>query len=367
MHHKNIKFDPLISKALLMAFTRKVAFNIGGTTTHSALHIPVNQSLSNLKKLSTKTLSKLTKQYEKLKFIVIDEISLVGGRMLNAIDQISHFIKYVQNKFFGGLDVIVISDFYQAPPVREKWIFQKIDEGLNALAPNFWQDHVKCHELSTVMCQNDLVFINIPSIFRKVTHTIDDIKTTNDLCVKEPPIDSQVLYLFYTNKDMMAHNDQVFSNPSGFTFCFEAIDIQHCLLLPSNKIPTNPNKTVGLHECIKIKKGMVVELCNNSVIFYGLINGVDGLFKTSTIFNNKSYVWIQFYNTKVGIATRFSHSHLYKSFDIDSTWTTIELVAKEIRIGKNQSHLIKQIQFPIQLVAPRTIHRAQGLLLDDLF
>ena len=64
MHHKNIKSDPLKSKALLMAFTGKAAFNIGGTTIHSALHIPVNQSLSNLNKLSTETLSKLTEQYE---------------------------------------------------------------------------------------------------------------------------------------------------------------------------------------------------------------------------------------------------------------------------------------------------------------
>ena len=60
------------------------------------------------------------------------------------------------------------------------------------------------------------------------------------------------------------------------------------------------------------------------------------------------------------------HLHLYKISDIDSTWTPIESVAKEIRIGKNQSHLITRIQFPIQLAAARTIHRAQGLSLDDL-
>ena len=306
MHHKNIKSDPLKSKALLMAFTGKAAFNIGGTTIHSTLHIPVNQSLSNLNKLSTETLSKLTEQYEQLQFIVIDEISLVGARMLNAIDQRLRSIKHVQNKFFGGLDVIVTSDFYQAPPVRDKWIFQKIDEGLSALAPNFCQDHIKCHELNTVMRQNDLVFINILNRFRKATHTIDDIKTINDLCVKSPPIQTQIPYLFYTNKDRLAHNDQVFSNASGSIFCFEAIDIRHRLLPPAYKIPTDPNKTAGLHKCIKIKRDMVVELCNNYVISDGLVNGADGLFKTSTTFNDKSYVWIKFYNTKVGIATRFS-------------------------------------------------------------
>ena len=64
-----------------MAFTGKAAFNIDGTKIHSALHISINQSLFNLNKLSTETLSKLTEQYEQLQFIVIDEISLVGARM----------------------------------------------------------------------------------------------------------------------------------------------------------------------------------------------------------------------------------------------------------------------------------------------
>ena len=48
--------------------------------------------------------------------------------------------------------MIVTSDFYQTPLVRDKWIFQKIDEGLNALAPKLWQDHIKCHDVSTFMC-----------------------------------------------------------------------------------------------------------------------------------------------------------------------------------------------------------------------
>ena len=36
-----------------MAFTGKATFNIDGCTIHSALHIPINQSLSNMEKLSS--------------------------------------------------------------------------------------------------------------------------------------------------------------------------------------------------------------------------------------------------------------------------------------------------------------------------
>ena len=49
--------------------------------------------------------------------------------MLDTIDQRLRSIKHVQNKYFRGVDVIVCGDFYQAPPVRDKWVFQKLDDG----------------------------------------------------------------------------------------------------------------------------------------------------------------------------------------------------------------------------------------------
>ena len=85
------------------------------------------------------------------------------------------------------------------------------------------------------MCWNDLVFINILNRFRKSTHTIDDIKTINDLCVKNPPIDSRLPYLFYTNKDMMTHNDQVFSNANRSTFFLKQLIFATTILQNSNR------------------------------------------------------------------------------------------------------------------------------------
>jgi hypothetical protein len=43
---------------------------------------------------------------------VIDEISLVGAKMLNVINNRLKSIKHIQKKFFGGVDVIMTSDFY---------------------------------------------------------------------------------------------------------------------------------------------------------------------------------------------------------------------------------------------------------------
>ncbi len=43
---------------------------------------------------------------------MIDEISLVGVRMLDVINNKLKSIKHSQKKFFGGVDVIMIGEFY---------------------------------------------------------------------------------------------------------------------------------------------------------------------------------------------------------------------------------------------------------------
>jgi hypothetical protein len=44
---------------------------------------------------------------------------------------------------------------------------------------------------------------------------------------------------------------------------------------------------------------MVVESCvENYATYDGLVNGADGVFKTSTFYHNKTMVWILFPNPK---------------------------------------------------------------------
>jgi hypothetical protein len=49
---------------------------------------------------------------------MIDEISLVGVVMFNVIDNKLRSIKHNQHKFFGGVNVIMTSDFYHTPLVE---------------------------------------------------------------------------------------------------------------------------------------------------------------------------------------------------------------------------------------------------------
>ncbi len=39
-------------------------------------------------------------------------------------------------------------------------------------------------------------------------------------------------------------------------------------------------------------------------IVHGLVNGVDGIFKTSTTYCEKTIIWIMFQNSKIGTLTK---------------------------------------------------------------
>jgi hypothetical protein len=119
LYNRDVSSDLTKPKALLMASTCKVAFNIDGLIIYSTLNIPVQQSLFNLPNLSLDSLNRFTCLYEQLQFVVIDEISLVGVIMFNVINNRLRSIKHIQNNFFSGVDVIMKIDFFQTPLVKD--------------------------------------------------------------------------------------------------------------------------------------------------------------------------------------------------------------------------------------------------------
>jgi hypothetical protein len=75
----------------------------------------------------------------------------------------------------------------------------------------------------------------------------------------------------------------------------------------------------------------------------------------------------RFQNPQIKVNSKQKYAQLYAQFPtIDKKWTPIKQKNVEIQISSNPSHVITRIQFPIQLAARCTIHRAQGLTLDQL-
>jgi hypothetical protein len=135
-----------------------------------------------------------------------------------------------------------------------------------------------------------------------------------------------------------------------------AQDRHHDTCPQSFQLQIDANFTIGLHLEVQIKKNMLVELCaGNYATRDGLVNGVDGIPRINkNIQFTRSHMDI-FDNPKCGQHVGINNAHLY-GHEIHPTWTPIEPISKDIQIGSNSFHIIKRIQFPIQLAITCTIH-----------
>jgi hypothetical protein len=94
---------------------------ISGTTLHSLLHLPINK---DFKPLSTVDKAQLQKKLKDIKYLIIDEKSMLGLRQLSWIDdRLREAFPNRNEDFFGGLNILLVGDFFQLPPVLQKPLY----------------------------------------------------------------------------------------------------------------------------------------------------------------------------------------------------------------------------------------------------
>ena len=115
LEHNNINYG-------LTALTGCAASLINGQTIHSYLLLGINKSLKDIyDDLSKKYISKL-KLLKSLNTLIIDEISMMSNELLELIDELFKMIK--SNTLpFGGIQVIMVGDFHQLPPIKGNYCF----------------------------------------------------------------------------------------------------------------------------------------------------------------------------------------------------------------------------------------------------
>ncbi|CAG5035755.1 unnamed protein product [Parnassius apollo] len=125
--------DGIFNAYIACASTGKAATAIGGTTVHNALSI----SLSRLLPLTIEIAFQYRALFEFIK-VIIDEVSMVSAELLEQINERLKQFTALFTKAFGGLDVILIEDLRQLPPVKATPIFKQIKKKLvNQFGENF--------------------------------------------------------------------------------------------------------------------------------------------------------------------------------------------------------------------------------------
>lgn len=119
------------------ASTGIAATHMNGMTIHGWSGIGVRNKMDerDLDQLEEKKY--LWNRFEKARVLIIDEISMLHGYQLDMIEKVCRKFKRVE-KPFGGLQVILSGDFFQLPPVEKVNIYSEYENSM-VYASNAWK------------------------------------------------------------------------------------------------------------------------------------------------------------------------------------------------------------------------------------
>lgn len=255
-------------KVALTAPTGTAAIIIGGQTIHSYMGLGLGKG--SVKEIMLKILKNKTvyQNLADLDILIVDEISMVDGELLEKMSAIFSLVKHKKygdfgllDKPFGNIQVIFIGDFCQLAPVKGTYCFQsKIWELLKIQV-------IVLEEL--IRQSEDLLFQKILQIVRKGKCTDNILAVLNSLKYTVFDNDITPTRLYPINVDVDKINN---------------IEIKK-LKAAGNKSMTY--KALFSEDNMKIANNFDIELTENSQIIIirniafdeGLVNGTRGVIK----------------------------------------------------------------------------------------
>ena len=197
--------------------------------------------------------------------------------------------------------------------------------------------------------------------------TSDDIDTLKSRIIQSDAgsYPTQALHVYRLNVDVDSHNALMLDNlaPQSEQYTIKARDARagQTTHISLSAISDKRSETGGLHGIVKLAIGARVMLTTNVDVSDGLVNGARGevVHVVTNSDDEVTCVLVKFDNSTVGrksIQTsqyRSTHPH------------AVPLAKYEVAKGKRGSE-ITRLQFPLTLAWATTIHKVQGLTLDEI-
>ena len=312
---------------VILASTGISAIKAKGKTIHSFFLFPPRILINEkIKRLRSKVISKIDT-------ILIDECSMIRCDVLDAIDQ-SLRLNRNSNKSFGGIQIILLGDLHQLPPVireNEREIFNNFyPVGHYFFNANcFEESNIKTYELTKVFRQKDKNFINILNNIRSGKVNDNDLEVLNNRVINQnSDIPSETIILSPTNKRVDSINNLNLQNINSETFSYKASENGDFKEKPADEI-------------LELKVGAQVMLIKND-------------FKSPKR-------WV---NGSIGVVTQLTENSIHlkiknKIYKIkQDTWEKFDYLIKD---GQVVHEVVATFtQYPIKLAWAVTIHKSQG-------
>lgn len=205
----------------ITASTGLAACNIGGVTVHSFAGIGLGQGTAEQLYKKVRRSKKHARRWEQISALVIDEISMLDGDLLDKLDFIARKLRK-NPRPFGGIQVIFCGDFFQLPPVSK----DPTNPTKFAFDSNAWKSGIKC----TIMLQKvfrqqgDTKFIDMLNKMR--LGEIDDETEREFKKLNRPlPADDIIPAELYSTRNEVDRANSIRLNKlPGTVHTFNAID-----------------------------------------------------------------------------------------------------------------------------------------------
>jgi ribosomal protein L21E len=352
---------------VILAPTGVAAINAGGQTIHSFFHLPFGPFVLNDKRLRTsKELGDLdnttiysTFKYrddkkiiiEQLELLIIDEISMVRCDTLDVIDKILRVFRKKPFLPFGGIQVILIGDTFQLPPIADFAQWEILKDYYES--PFFFS--------SKVVIENKPIYIELKKIYRQKEQEFIDL--LNKIRVNQ----INDLELTDLNKKY---------NP---TFSSNGID-NHIILSTTNAQVNQTNAT------------KLDEIKSETKFFEGEVTGTfpkdsKGSFVLPTeqnlhlkvgaqimILKNDSGEIKRYFNGKIGKVSSLEDDKIIVEFSDENkvqiekaSWNNIQYVWNKEKRKIEETTIGTFTQYPLRLAWAITVHKSQGLTFERVY
>jgi ATP-dependent DNA helicase PIF1 len=336
-------------KAVTVAPTGVAAINSGGITIHRFFGFTPDMTPQEVKNQYRP--KKYLKEIAKLDTLIIDEVSMVRADLMDCIEIALRRYGRQKNRPFGGVQLVLIGDLLQLPPVARNETKQvMLEAGYPSTyffsAKCFQNQDVPCIELKQIFRQKDVEFIRVLNAIRTDTATLADLDLLNTRVVSDKEIRADISYVTL-----------VATNAAAATINSVRIaDLKTNLQSWKAKITGEISKEdYPTAEVLEFKVGAQVMMLVNEYSTTGAIKWVNGSLGNITAVDLKSQ--------EPSVTVKIIGSGVTEKVRVH-TWE----VKRPILVDEEmQFEVIGSFsQFPFALAWAVTIHKSQGKTFDKV-
>jgi ATP-dependent exoDNAse (exonuclease V) alpha subunit len=332
--------DLIADEMVILAPTGLAAVNVGGQTIHSFFGFP-----PRLIRPDDIRRSRNGRLMRRLKFLVIDEVSMVRSDLMWAIDQSLRVNRGRPREAFGGVRLALFGDLHQLPPVvNEAEVAEHLESAYGG--PFFFsigalREGAGTHliELSQVFRQKDEALLGVLNKIREGEADADDLALLNERVHPIRSLAEGEPYVILTPTNAAAGR----------------INMAYLNALPGAPRPYQAATTGEFsqsaqptEQTLMLKAGAKVMLLRNDPD-RRWVNGT--IARVSRLEEKRVWVEVDGDEHEVEQASWESRRYAYDK----AAEKIVETVAGTFR------------QFPLRLAWALTIHKSQGLTLDKVY